>query len=219
MLTDILAILFLVVLEGLLSFDNALALAAMVKPLPQHLQKKALTYGIYGAFIFRFIAVFLLLDFLHYPLVKLAGGSYLVWLGIKHLLIEEDEQAVKTITTTAFIQAIVMVELTDIAFSIDSILAAVAVSSKTYIVVTGGIIGIIMMRFASTIFIKLIDIFPRLVTSAFLLVTAVGLKLLLEVQPLVQINFHEGAAAIGFWLVMIAALAYGFTEKQAKEQA
>lgn len=212
MLTDIFAILFLVVLEGLLSFDNALALAAMVKPLPTQLQKKALTYGIFGAFAFRFIALFLLIDLLHHPAVKFAGGAYLVCLGLKHLLQAEEEADQKTINTTQFIKVILLVELTDIAFSADSILAAAAVSDRKAIVIIGGILGIIMMRFASTIFIKLIDIFPRLVTSAFLLVTMVGVKLLME--ALLAINFHEALPSIAFWLLMIVGLAYGFTNRK-----
>lgn len=215
-MTELLAILFLVFMEGLLSFDNALTLAAMVKPLPTHLQKKALTYGILGAFGFRIIALLFLTTIMASPWVKALGGMYLIYMGVKHFVEGDDEAKVKTLTIGHFWRVVIAVELADIAFSVDSILAAVAVSDKLWVIAIGGILGIIMMRFASTIFIKLIDSYPRLNTTAFLLVTIVGSKLFLEALLSEHLNFHSVATFEFwcFWLAMGGSLLFGFTKKQ-----
>jgi len=208
---DVMAIGFLVVLEGLLSFDNALALAAMVRHLPEEQRKKALTYGIWGAFGFRFLALTILTYLLRAVWVKFVGGAYLLWMAIHYFFIGDagDEEGGKNLTA-AFWKTVILVELTDITFSLDSILASVAVSQKLAIVFTGGVLGIIMMRFVSSVFIKLIDIFPRLEDSAFCLVGIVGAKLVLEGF---RVSFDELTPSVIFWSAMAVSLLYGFTTR------
>lgn len=214
---DLIAIGFLVVLEGLLSFDNALALAAMVKHLPHHQQKKALTYGIFGAFAFRFLALIFLTTLMHVVWVKFLGGAYLIWMAMHHFFgNEEDDSASDSqALSSKFWKMVVLVEITDITFSMDSILASVAVSSKFWIVFTGGVLGIIMMRFVSSLFIKLLEIFPKLERSAYLVVLIVGLKLVMEALSLQGANF-ESSSYTSFWFFwggMAVSLLSGFTEK------
>ena len=213
----VITLLFLVFLEGILSFDNALALAAMVKPLPEHLQKKALTYGILGAFLFRFIALFFVTQLMANPFIKVIGGLYLIYIAFKALTSTSDEgEGGQLSATMNFIKVLVMVELTDIAFSIDSILVAAAMTNKLWIIVTGGILGIIMMRYASTIFIKLIDKFPRLETTAFQLVGLAGLKLLLEIPTeYYALDFHKATNPEAWvaWVLMAGSMFYGFSER------
>src|SRR4051794_25014913 len=120
----------LVFLEGLLSADNALVLAVMVRHLPKEERKRALRYGILGAFFFRFVALLLstaLLGFWHF---KVVGGMYLLYLAISHFMSGEDDphQPKSSRFGSGFWGTVVAVELADIAFSIDSILAAVAMA-------------------------------------------------------------------------------------------
>src|SRR4051812_15776550 len=126
---DILVVLMLVVLEGLLSFDNALALAAMVRHLPDYQRKKALTWGIAGAFAFRFIALASLTRIIALPGLKMIGAAYLIWLAIAHFMSAAGDKNLPESNQHFFWRTIILVELTDMAFSIDSILASVAMST------------------------------------------------------------------------------------------
>lgn len=196
------AILTLVVLEGLLSADNALVLAVMVRHLPRDAQKLALRYGIIGAFVFRLIAVILAASLLSYWYLKVFGGAYLLFLSISHLLAPKDSEGEsKPRFGQGFWATVAAVELADIAFSIDSILAAVGMAEKLpanlkamtlinlpalgieiglklSVVYIGGILGIITMRYVAGYFIILIDRFHGLATGAYLLVGWIGLDLI-----------------------------------------
>ena len=184
--SDLITIALLVVLEGLLSADNAIVLAVQVMPLPEHEQKKALKYGIIGAFVFRTIAVFLAVYLINVPIVKILGGAYLIYLAIDHFFRKNKEQDVhippprKYLGMNAFWSTVVAVELTDIVFSVDSILAAVALSNKQWVVITGGIIGIIAMRMVAGVFLDIIKRFPKLVDGAYIIVLFIGIKLFAE---------------------------------------
>ncbi|MCE2937671.1 MAG: hypothetical protein LW819_00005, partial [Fimbriimonadaceae bacterium] len=128
---DLGAIGFLILLEGLLSADNALVLAIMVKHLPDKLQKKALLYGLGGAFVFRFLAIIFATFILNLWWLQLVGAAYLLWLPIKHFLNKAGEHSANPIKQRGFWQTVIAVELTDIAFAVDSVLAAVGtVSAK-----------------------------------------------------------------------------------------
>lgn len=212
MLQDIVAIIFLVFLEGLLSFDNALALAAMVRHLPAQQQKKALYYGMFGAFLFRFLALWFVVFLMENVWVKFIGGGYLLYLSAQFFFSDEDDEDPWKRVGKGLLGTIIYVELTDIAFSVDSILAAVAVSEKVWVVVTGGIFGIIMMRFAASAFIKLIAKYPNLERSAFLLVGTVGTKLIIEGFKIPWVDFHNWSTATPYilWGIMAMALATGF---------
>lgn len=246
----------LILLEGVLSIDNALVLGLLAKRLPKHQRAKALTYGIVGAFLFRAIAVATASLLLQWTFVKFLGGAYLVYIAVKHLFFEaqekEDDKIVldasgqpelvdaetggelsteqreleikervpfNSVTDIAraadeetaqaanlqnslkgspsvtprkdtpaefwrFWKTVFVIELTDIAFAVDSILAAIALAGgrheKLWVIITGGIIGMILMRFAATIFIRLLDRFPRFETAAYLLVILIGVKLLVD---------------------------------------
>ena len=81
---DLVTILLLVLLEGLLSADNAMVLAVLVLGLPRSEQQKALRYGIIGAFLFRGLAIVFAAHMIQLSLVKLVGGLYLLWLLYQH---------------------------------------------------------------------------------------------------------------------------------------
>lgn len=273
---DLVVIAMLVLLEGVLSIDNALVLGLLAKRVPKPLQKRALTYGLVGAFVFRVIAIASVSYLLKWRIVKLLGGGYLVYIAVKHLFFESKEETDQTVGVDSqgepelrdsvtgaalsdaqemveiqervpvpipeeqiragksFWMAVAVIELTDIAFAVDSILAAMAfipavpkdlppdaTNPKLWVVVAGGFVGLMLMRVAAVMFIKLLERFPRFETSAYLLVIVIGLKLLAdwginsETNPHV-IDFHSYKTPEFwiFWISMLACLGYGFLPKK-----
>jgi YkoY family integral membrane protein len=187
--SDLVTILLLVLLEGVLSADNAMVLAIRVLSLPKHLQTKALRYGMASAFTFRAAATAAAAYLIALGWVKLVGGLYLLYLPFQHFSQHsggdgESRHAIKPaepwLGLSPFWATVVKVELTDIVFAIDSILVAVAVSDKLWVVITGGILGILMMRMVIGKLLGLIRRYPVLVDGAFVIIAWVGLKLLLE---------------------------------------
>ena len=186
----------LIVLEGLLSADNALVLAVMVKHLPKEQQKRALFYGIVGAYVFRFIAIGVGVYLIQIWWVKIVGGGYLIWLAASHFIklsrerkqaeSGEDEDEEKALSKQGilvrlfgnFWGTVAAVELMDIAFSIDSVIAAFGVSDQIWVLFLGGILGVLMMRGVAQIFLKLIEKVPELETTAFLLIIIIGVKMI-----------------------------------------
>lgn len=177
---DVLTVVSLVFLEGVLSLDNALVLAITVKHLPDEEQKKALRYGMWGAFLFRALSLLFLTYLVKIKWIKILGALYLLWMSIKYVIQKPDEDNTEN-KLMSFWKTVLTVELLDIAFSIDSIFAAVAMSSKWGIIFIGGVFGIIMMRFASYFFIELIKKHKWLEHIAYLLIFIIGIKLIVEV--------------------------------------
>jgi YkoY family integral membrane protein len=186
--SDLLTIALLVLLEGLLSADNALVLAILVLGLPRHEQRKALRYGIAGAFLFRILATLLAIHLLQLTWIKLVGAGYLLYLSWNHFFGhgggQEERRAIKPAKPwwllSAFWATVVKVELTDIVFAVDSILVAVAMSNKTWVIISGGILGIITMRMVIGQLLTLVRRYPALVDGAFVIIAWVGIKLLIE---------------------------------------
>ena len=185
--SDFLTIGLLVVLEGLLSADNAMVLAVLVLGLPKHEQRKALRYGILGAFAFRAIAILLAVYLIRITFVMLLGAAYLLYLPYQHFAGHADaaerrrpKRAQSWLGLSPFWSTVVKVELTDIVFAIDSILVAVAISDKIWVVITGGILGVVAMRLVIGRLLVLVNRYPPLVDGAFVIIAWVGLKLLLE---------------------------------------
>src|SRR5215203_6118258 len=185
--SDFLTIGLLVLLEGLLSADNALVLAILVLGLPREEQRQALRYGIIGAFAFRILATMLAVQLIEFGWVKLVGAGYLLYLTFKHFFGGGDAQERRAIPKaraafglSAFWATVVKVELTDIVFAIDSILVAVAMSSKTWVIIAGGVFGIITMRMVIGQLLAVVRRYPALVDGAFIIIAWVGIKLLIE---------------------------------------
>jgi YkoY family integral membrane protein len=261
---DIAIIGLLIVLEGVLSIDNALVLGLLAKRLPKHQQKKALTYGLVGAFVFRLLAIATASYLLRWRIVKLFGGGYLLYVALKHFIFERHEQHEEHVAvgannepalvdgagrelrgeaaeeeirirgslpvrkTAGFWSTVFVIEMTDIAFAVDSILAAIALVGsapvghvgphpKLWVVFLGGFLGLILMRFAAVLFIKLLERFPRFESAAYLLVCLIGLKLLVDwiantPEHPHRVDFHSPASPAFwvFWLLMAACFAVGF---------
>lgn len=185
--SDFVTIALLVALEGLLSADNAMVLAVLVLGLPKQEQQKALRYGILGAFAFRSLATLLAVYLISLAWVKLAGAAYLLYLVGQHFFHQASAEERRTppkatpmLGLTAFWATVIKVELTDIVFAIDSILVAVAMSSKVWVILAGGILGIITMRLVIGQLLAIVQRYPPLVDGAFVIIAWVGIKLIVE---------------------------------------
>ncbi len=220
--SDLVTILLLVLLEGLLSADNAMVLAILVLGLPRDQQQKALRYGMLGAFLFRGLAIVFAAHMIQLSLVKLVGGMYLLWLPYQHFFRgggAEDRrspiQASPWLGLTAFWATVVKVELTDVVFAIDSILVAVAMSPKLWVVLTGGILGIVAMRLVIGRLLVIVRRYPALVDGAFIIITWVGIKLLIEYfHALHLIDFEVPRWLSLSLIVLIFAAAFVYARRQ-----
>lgn len=205
----------LVILEGLLSADNALVLAVMVKHLPPEQRKRALFYGLLGAYIFRFIAIGIGVYLIKFTLVKVLGAAYLAWLAIKYFIdkrkanqVEEGEEhginknglLIRLFGT--FWGTVAAVELMDIAFSVDSVLAAFGISNEVWVLLLGGMLGVLMMRGVAGVFLALIDRIPELETSAYILILLISAKMFAGV-------FGVHVSHITFFVILL--LVFGAT--------
>ncbi|WP_040208522.1 TerC family protein [Neobacillus jeddahensis] len=199
----------LVILEGLLSADNALVLAVMVKHLPPKKRKKALFYGLLGAYAFRFIAIGIGVFLIKLWWVKVLGAGYLAWLSIKYFLDKRkgaghDEEEAEGLNQSgllirlfgSFWGTVVAVELMDIAFSVDSVLAAFGVSEAIWVLLIGGMLGVLMMRGVAGVFLTLIDRVPELETTAYILILIISVKMFLSV-------IHIEMGHITFFIILL----------------
>ncbi|MEX2273543.1 MAG: hypothetical protein WD690_18890 [Vicinamibacterales bacterium] len=221
--TDLLTIGLLVILEGLLSADNALVLAILVLGLPKHQQRKALRYGILGAFAFRILAILAATQLIAFAWVKLVGGGYLMWLTFSHFFLHGNDagqrRAIKParawLGLSAFWATVIKVELTDVVFAVDSILVAVAMSSKRWVIITGGILGIIAMRMVIGQLLAIVRKYPALVDGAFVIIGWVAIKLFVEYASQAgYIDFHIDKTLSLVVIVVIFTIAYLWARRQ-----
>jgi len=241
-------LLVLIALEGLLAADNALVLAIMVKDLPEEKRKKALFYGLAGAFVFRFASLFAISFLVDVWQVQAIGALYLLFMAINHIVRKkfvkgstDEKPEKKAKKQSGFWFTVLKVELADIAFAVDSILAAVALAvvlpntplpniggldgGKFLVIFAGGIIGLVIMRFAANVFVKLLERRPGLEIAAFAIVGWVGVKLAVYTlsHPALGVLSEEFAHSTGwkvtFYLVLvgIAAAGWFFSKDQEAE--
>jgi YkoY family integral membrane protein len=218
---DFITIGLLVLLEGLLSADNALVLAVMILGLARRDQKKALRYGLVGAFAFRIMATLLATYLIRIEWVKLLGGLYLLHLSYRHFFqsggAEERSKpkpARPWMGMSALWATVVKVELVNIAFSVDSILVAVAMSKKTWVVLAGGLLGIIAIRVVIGTLLAIVRTYPALVDGGFIIIAWVGLKLLAEYAHALDWIDFEVPKWLSFGLiVLIFLISYAYARK------
>nr|WP_255639698.1 TerC family protein [Aquibacillus saliphilus] len=224
-------------LEGILAADNALVLAIMVKHLPDEQRKKALFYGLAGAFVLRFGSLFVISFLVDVWQVQAIGAAYLLFISGKHLYDtffskKKDEVEEVAKEGSGFWMTVFKVELADIAFAVDSILAAVALAvalpatglgtvgsldtGQFAVVLAGGMIGLIIMRFAANVFVRLLHDRPGLEVAAFVIVGWVGIKLVVSVLAHEDLHIlphdfaHSLAWKLIFYLVLVAIAAAGW---------
>ena len=203
----------LIIIESLLSVDNAAVLATMVMDLPEKQRAKALKYGIIGAYVFRGLALVFASFLIKIWWLKPIGGAYLLYLAIAFFISkarsnnEEAEEGITDKNTNwlyrmtlgalgPFWATVALVELMDMAFSIDNVLAAAAFTDNLFIICVGVFIGILAMRFVAQVFVKLMERFPFLEHSAFIVIAVLGLKLLLSLYT----HYYEVTNGSKHWL-------------------
>ncbi|MBD2487963.1 TerC family protein [Aulosira sp. FACHB-615] len=176
-------LLILVFLEAVLSADNAIALAAIAQGLEdKELEGKALNFGLVIAYVLRISLILTATWVQNFWQFELLGAAYLLWLVFQHFTSEETEDShhhgprFKTV-----LQAIPVIAFTDLAFSLDSVTTAIAVSQERWLVLTGATIGIITLRFMAGLFIRWLDEYANLEDAGYVTVAFVGLRLLLKV--------------------------------------
>jgi len=203
-------------LELVLSADNAVALASITKNLNNlDLQKKALNIGIFIALLLRILVILTAQFFLNFWPVKLIGGFYLISLSISKFIslknnsLVENDIANNPKSKTSLFRVILLLSITDLAFSIDSITAAVAISDQFLLVITGAIIGVIALRFTSGLFIKWLEVYINLEKAGYIAVGIIGIKLIIELI-LIQLVIPEYL----FFLVMLCLFLWGFSRKK-----
>lgn len=176
----LLVLLILVTLEAVLSADNAIALAAISKGLEDaKLQRQALNLGLLVAYVLRMSLILTATWVTQFWQFELLGAAYLLWLVFQYFTSKEDEDGEHHGPRFATLwQAIPMIALTDLAFSLDSVTTAIAVSKQTWLVLTGATIGIIALRFMAGLFIRWLDEFEHLGDAGYFTVGLVGLRLL-----------------------------------------
>lgn len=181
MLSSIFIIINIVLLEIILSIDNAAVLGTMVKQLPKNQQKSALTYGIIGAYLFRGLALVFASILTNILWLKVVGGLYLIYLGVKSLLdvtnSSHQSKPQKFPFLNIFWSTVIMIEVVDLVFSIDNIFAAVAFTQNIWLICLGVFVGILAIRFSTGRFIKLLENFPILEKVAYFVIILLGLRL------------------------------------------
>jgi YkoY family integral membrane protein len=184
----------LIIIESLLSVDNAAVLATMVMDLPEKQRSAALKYGIIGAYVFRGICLFFASFLVQIWWLKPIGGLYLLflvwgWLKGRKTPQKDDDYFDKQHNwfyqsvsgpLGAFWSTVLLIEMMDLAFSIDNIFAAVAFTSNLLLICIGVFIGILAMRFVAQGFVVLMERYPFLEACAFMVIGLLGLKLSLS---------------------------------------
>lgn len=236
----------LIIIESLLSVDNAAVLATMVMDLPEKDRNKALKYGIWGAYIFRGLAMIFASVLLKFWFLKPLGGLYLLylvygyWKG-KQTETEEDDFVDKkenwlykaTVGTLGnFWATVCLVELMDMAFSIDNVFAAVAFTPNIILVCLGVFIGILAMRFIAQWFVKLMEKYNFLETAAFVVIAILGIKLTLSLYEHFYpessfskfLSSHTADIGISiltvaiFFIPILTSIFFNFPKKQTTEE-
>ena len=233
----------LIGLEGLLAADNALVLAIMVKHLPEEERRKALFYGLAGAFVLRFGSLFIISFLVDVWQVQAIGAFYLLYIAFKHLFDKfrnKPEQLKVPKKESGFWMTVVKVEIADLAFAVDSILAAVALAvalppsglftigsldgAQFLVIFAGGMIGVIIMRYAANMFVNLLQRRPGLEIAAFVIVGWVGIKLAVlvlaheDVQLIPTAFPHSLAWKLTFYVgLIVIALAGWFLSDLGKK--
>ncbi len=205
LLEDTTIVVTLLLLEAVLSFDNAAILAAMVRKLPIRDRKKALLYGLAGAYALRISAILLASFLIENPILKVIGGAYLIFIGARHFLSlarHRPEAGHKPhdvkiggvfakLGIPALVAVIIQIELMDLAFAIDQVIVAVAFTEKIFLIIIASVIGILFLRLAAAAMARVMDWLPLLEHMAFVAVTYVGMKLIL-LYPVSFINHGHG---------------------------
>lgn len=236
-------LLVLVGLEAILAADNAVVLAVMVDHLPKQQKKKALFYGLAAAFAFRFAALFVITLLVELWQIQAFGAVFVLFVAFRNLFAKKRKAGGRTKAKPAkasgFWVTVLKIELADIAFAVDSMLAAFALATtlppigdfdiggmngtQFFVMLVGGLVGVVLLRFAAHKFVGLLEKYPYLETTAFVVVGWVGLKYLVmtlaheEIRVLPHAFPHSFAWTLVFWGGMIIIILIGVSSRWKKK--
>jgi YkoY family integral membrane protein len=145
------------------------------------------------------------------------GAAYLLYIALKHFLKPEEAHAPRPLEATAaqFWKVVAQVELMDLAFAVDSVLVAVALSDKLWVIYTGVFLGILAIRMLASLVVTLLDRYPRFKHLAYVVVGLAGVKLAIGGwDKLAKEALHRPELALGldkeaFSLLILAVLLLG----------
>jgi YkoY family integral membrane protein len=206
----------LIALEAVLSADNAIALAAITRGLEDpKLEQKALNIGLIGAYILRMALILASSWVIDYWQFELAGALYLLWLVFQYFTSKDDDddgtgEHHHAPRFASLWQAIPVIAFTDLAFSLDSVTTAIAISKETWLILIGGTIGVITLRFMAGLFIKWLEEYEHLEDAGYITVSFVGLRLLVRV-------FNDSLVPPEWLMVTLVGIcfAWGFSKRKA----
>ena len=206
----------LISLEILLSADNAIALASLTKSLKNSTDRtNALNIGITISLIFRILLILLSSFLLKFLFIRIFAGLYLIYLFFSNVILRNkkietslsDDLSI-TNKNLDFLKIVALLSITDLAFSIDSITTAVAISDQYILIVIGALIGVIALRFTSEIFLRLLEYFIRLEMAGYIAILIIGVKLILN--TLVKESFLPDYY---FYILIFISFVWGFSKK------
>jgi len=204
----------LIILELLLSADNAIALASLTKSLDTPiLRSKALNIGIIISLVFRIFLILLSNILLKFIIIRIFAGLYLIYLFFSNVFFSsdydfQDSDNNESSNKFKFLKIVALLSLTDFAFSIDSITTAVAISDQYILIIFGAIIGVLALRFTSGLFLGLLEKFLRLETAGYIAILIVGIKLLVNtlVTDTILPDYY-------FYILILIAFIWGLSKR------
>lgn len=208
----------LIILELLLSADNAIALASLTKTLDKSKDRsRALNIGITISLIFRILLILLSSFLLKYLFLRIFAGLYLIYLFISNSLFLKDDSDLENSNNKInqdnfkFLKVVVLLSVTDFAFSIDSITTAVAISDQYFLIIIGATIGVIALRFTSEIFLRLLEYFVRLEMAGYVAILIIGIKLILNtlIKEVLLPDYY-------FYVLIFLSFIWGFSKQKNK---
>jgi YkoY family integral membrane protein len=207
-------VLTLVVLEEVLSADNAVALAGLVRDVqPEDVRQKVLNRGLLLAFLLRGLMLMLAGFVIQNNFVRLLAGAYLVWLAWRHFQEQLQEHLEEAASAPVLSGAqpwrmVAMLGFTDLAFSLDSVGAAVAVTDQFALVLIGGGLGVVLLRFLAGWVLAWMEQFVHLQNAAYITVLFVGLRLLMQVWTPALVPSEPV-----LMVLVLTMLAWGFSQR------
>ena len=205
----------LIILELLLSADNAIALASLTKTLDKAKDRsRALNIGITISLIFRILLILLSSFLLKYLFIRIFAGLYLIYLFLSNTFFLKNNSDLVISKNNdnqnnfKFFKVVALLSITDFAFSIDSITTAVAISDQYFLIIIGASIGVIALRFTSEIFLRLLDYFIRLEMAGYIAILIIGIKLILNtlIKEVILPDYY-------FYIFIFLSFIWGFSKK------
>tara|TARA_Y100000589_G_scaffold77629_1_gene71403 strand:+ start:1040 stop:1747 length:708 start_codon:yes stop_codon:yes gene_type:complete len=206
----------LISLELLLSADNAVALASLARSLNNSEDReKALNIGITISLVFRILLILLSSFLLNYLYIKIFAGLYLIYLFLSNVIFKKEKETVLINNDESFnksfnfFKVVALLSITDLAFSIDSITTAVAISDQYILILIGVIIGVVALRFTSGIFLRLLEYFIRLEMAGYVAILIIGIKLILNtlIMEVLLPDYY-------FYILIVLSFVWGFSKKK-----